>query len=311
MKQHSADAAQVNRPRYTIHIVDNGFYEGDLTIDLPKNADLVIEATDGVRPVIHGALSVNSEQGSAHLQLNGLLIDGKLGINGSLNLEILHCTLMPHGLEAQHHPLNTASTQITIDHSIIGPIHLHNIKSELLIKDGIIDHASGDAIDTVRSESRHGPLIDLERVTIFGKVHAQELRQAQDVIFTAPVEVKHQQCGLVNFSYIPPHSHTPRREHCQPQRTVHPHSKEQLPEGQNQPTEDEPVYPIFSSTRYGDPAYAQLDMRCSSHIRRGASNGSEMGAFNGLRQAQRQDNISQILNEYLPFGLEAGVFYVK
>src|SRR5207302_7536908 len=122
----------------------------------------------GVRPVIHGALTVSSEQSSAHLQLNGLLIDGKLDINGSLNLEILHCTLMPHGLEAQHHPLNTAPTQITIDHSIFVPSHLHNIKTELLIKDSIIDHASGNAIDTVRSESGHGPLIDLERVTICG-----------------------------------------------------------------------------------------------------------------------------------------------
>ena len=132
-QQHPADDdAQANRPRYTIHFVDNGFYDEEITIGLPKNADLVIEATDGVRPVIHGALTVNSEQGSVHLQLNGLLIDGKLEINGSLNLEILHCTLMPHGLEAKHHALNTAPTQITIDHSIIGPIHLHNVKSELL-----------------------------------------------------------------------------------------------------------------------------------------------------------------------------------
>jgi hypothetical protein len=311
MQQHSADDdAQANRPRYTIHIVDNGFYEGDLVINLPKNADLVIEATDGVRPVIHGALTVNSEQGSAHLQLNGLLIDGKLEINGSLNLEILHCTLMPHGLEAKHHPLNTAPTQITIDHSIVGSIHLRNVKSELLVKDSIIDHASGNAIDTVHTESGHGPLIDLERVTIFGKVQAQELRQAQDVIFTAPVEVKHQQCGLISFSYIPPHSHTPRREHCQPQRAIHPRSNAQLPEGQSQPTGNEPVYPLFTSTRYGNPAYAQLDTRCSPHIRRGASDGSEMGAFNSLQQAQRQDNISQMLDEYLPFGLAAEVSYV-
>lgn len=311
MQQHpGGDDAQANRLRCTIHIVDNGFYEGDLIINLPKNADLVIEATNGVRPVIHGALTVNSEEGSAHLQLNGLLIDDKLDINGSLNLEILHCTLMPRGLEAKHHPLNTAPTQITIDHSILGPIHLGNVKSELLVKDGIIDYASGNAIDTVHTESGHGPLIDLERVTIFGKVHAQELRQAQDVIFTAPVEVKNQKCGLVSFSYVSPHSHTPRREHCQPQHTIHPDDNKQSTEGQSQSTDNEPVYPLFTSTHYGNPPYAQLDTRCSPYIRRGASNGSEMGAFNSLQQGQRQDNISQILDEYLPYGLEAGVFYV-
>lgn len=308
-RQESSDS-QLDKPRCTIHIVDNGFYEGDLVINLPENADLVIEATDGARPVIHGTLTVNSEQGSAHLQLNGLLIDGKLDINGSLNLEILHCALMPHGLEARHHRANTAPTRITIDHSITGPIHLRNVKSELLVTDSIIDHASGNAIDSVHSDSGRGPLIDLERVTIFGKVQLQELRLAQDVIFTAPVEVKQQHCGLVCFSYVPARSHTPRREHCQPQRAIHAQSNSQLPDRQGQSEENEPVYPLFTSTRYGDAAYAQLDNCCSPQIRRGASNGSEMGAFNSLRQPQRQDNISQMLDEYLPFGLDAGVFYV-
>ncbi len=310
-QQHqTGDDNPVDKPRCTIHIVDNGFYESDLSINLPENADLVIEATDGVRPVIRGALTVNSEQGSAHLQLNGLLIDGQLDINGGLDIEILHCTLMPHGLEARHHPANTAPTRITIDHSISGPVHLRNVKSELLVRDSIIDHATGNAIDSVHTTSSHGPLIDLERVTIFGKVQLQELRLAQDVIFTAPVEVKQQQCGLVSFSYVPAHSQTPRREHCQPQWTIQPGSDKRLPGRQGQPGEIDPVYPLFTSTRYGDAAYAQLGVRCSSHIRRGASNGSETGAFNSLRQMQRQDNIPRMLDEYLPFGLAAGVFYV-
>jgi hypothetical protein len=313
MQQHlSDDDAQANRPRYSIHIVDNGLYEGDLTINLPKYADLVIEATSGVRPAIQGKLTVISEQASAHLQLSGLLLDGKLEINGSLNLEILHCTLLPGGLEAQHHPLNTAPTQITIDHSLVGPIHLHSVKSELFVKDSIIDHSPSVAIETIHTESGRGPLIDLERVTIFGKVRVQELQNAQDVIFTSPVEVENQQCGLISFSYVPAHSHTPRREHCQPQRTIQTKDNVQLPERQSQPagTENELAYPLFTSIHYGNPAYAQLDIRCSPLIRRGASNGSEMGAFNSLEQAQRQDNISQMLDEYLPFGLEAGVFYV-
>ena len=97
---------------------------------------------------------------------------------------------MPYGLEAQHHPHNTAPIQITIDHSIVGPIHLHNVKSELLVRDSIIDHAPSIAIETVHTESGRGPIIDLERVTIFGSVRVQELHQAQDVIFTAPVEAE-------------------------------------------------------------------------------------------------------------------------
>ncbi|HET8843467.1 MAG TPA: phage tail protein, partial [Ktedonobacteraceae bacterium] len=51
-EQHKG-SFQGDRPCGTIHIVDNGLYsENELIINLPKNADLVIEASDGVRPVI-------------------------------------------------------------------------------------------------------------------------------------------------------------------------------------------------------------------------------------------------------------------
>ena len=45
-------------------------------------------------------------------------------------------------------------------------------------------------------------------------------------------------------------------------------------------------------------------------IRTGADNGSEMGAFNFLRQVQREANIRIVLDEYLRFGMEAGLFFV-
>ena len=35
-----------------------------------------------------------------------------------------------------------------------------------------------------------------------------------------------------------------------------------------------------------------------------------MGAFNLLRQAQRKKNLLTNLDEYLRFGLEAGIFFV-
>ncbi len=91
------------KPQCIIHIHDNGVYsEEDLTIDLPRNSLLVIEAAEGVRPCIASALTVNSSFASARLMLSGLLIDGNLTIDGNLNLEIDHCTLMPSGLVAQH-----------------------------------------------------------------------------------------------------------------------------------------------------------------------------------------------------------------
>lgn len=72
----------------------------------------------------------------------------------------------------------------------------------------------------------------------------------------------------------------------------------------------ERLQPIFTSTRYGDPGYAQLRQSCDRELRTGAEDGSEMGVFNGLKQPQREANLQANLEEYLRFGLEAGIFYV-
>jgi hypothetical protein len=68
--------------------------------------------------------------------------------------------------------------------------------------------------------------------------------------------------------------------------------------------------PAFTSFRYGNAAYAQLDLTSAKELRTGAEDGSEMGAFNHLMQPQREANLRLRLEEYLPFGLEAGLIYV-
>jgi hypothetical protein len=50
-------------------------------------------------------------------------------------------------------------------------------------------------------------------------------------------------------------------------------------------------------------------MDCTRAILSGAADGSEMGAFHSLYQVQRQDNLLQALDEYLPFGLVTGITY--
>lgn len=68
--------------------------------------------------------------------------------------------------------------------------------------------------------------------------------------------------------------------------------------------------PAFTSTRHGQSAYAQLSLTCPEEIRAGAEYGSEMGVFSSLKQPQREANLRAALDEYLRFGLEAGIFYV-
>ncbi len=79
-----------------------------------------------------------------------------------------------------------------------------------------------------------------------------------------------------------------------------------------QPTPDAvKVYPGFTSMRYGNSGYCQLSRDCAAEIRQGADDKAEMGVFHDLYQPQRETNLRVRLDEYLRFGLEAGIFYIN
>jgi hypothetical protein len=67
--------------------------------------------------------------------------------------------------------------------------------------------------------------------------------------------------------------------------------------------------PAFTSLRCADPGYAQLRLSAPEQIRTGADDESEMGAFHDVFAPQRESNLRARLDEYLRFGLEAGIFY--
>jgi hypothetical protein len=78
------------------------------------------------------------------------------------------------------------------------------------------------------------------------------------------------------------------------------------------PDDDRPdVLPHFTSLRYGDPGYGQLRQATDKSIRQGASDEGEMGVMHALFQPQRETNLRIRLDEYLRFGLHAGVFYAS
>ncbi|MGB3613254.1 MAG: hypothetical protein WBA10_05615 [Elainellaceae cyanobacterium] len=70
------------------------------------------------------------------------------------------------------------------------------------------------------------------------------------------------------------------------------------------------LQPDFTSTCYGDPGYGQLRQSCAPELYTGAEDGAEMGVFHSLKQPQREANLKASLEEYLRFGLSAGIFYV-
>ena len=69
--------------------------------------------------------------------------------------------------------------------------------------------------------------------------------------------------------------------------------------------------PAFTSLRYGDAGYCQLADRCRDEIQAGADDESEMGALHHLYQHQREANLRIRLDEYLRFGLQAGIFHAS
>ena len=95
----------------------------------------------------------------------------------------------------------------------------------------------------------------------------------------------------MRYSYVPPGSRTGPRYHCQPTAPG--------------------IRPQFTSLRAAIPAYGQLRLATPDAIRRGADDEGEMGAGHYLYQPQRESNLRIRLDEYLRFGLEAGIFYAS
>src|SRR4030095_6804593 len=143
----------------------------------------------------------------------------------------------------------------------------------------------------------------IENSTVIGKVYTRTMELASNTIFfadlatadtwPAPVRAERLQQGCVRFSYVPPGSQLPRSTHCQPA------TKEDAAR----------VLPVFSSLRYGDAAYCQLSPACALEIVTGADDQVEMGGFHDLYQPRREANLRAVLDEYLRFGREAGIFY--
>jgi len=69
------------------------------------------------------------------------------------------------------------------------------------------------------------------------------------------------------------------------------------------------MLPHFTSRRYGEAGYCQLRSVTAKEIRHGADDEGEMGVMHALFQPQREANLRIRLEEYLRFGLRAGLIY--
>jgi hypothetical protein len=283
---------------------------------------VVVAARNPARPLIAASGEVTLSIGAR----GRLVIDGLVFSGGALRLAaaaddeprelvLRDCTLVP-GVAL--HPDGSATSpgspsllvenpfaKITLERCITGPLRIV-ADVEVALSDCVVD-AGGPENVAYAGDGTGGPggTLTVSESTIIGKLHTKLLQLGSNSIFfarlgpapgetwRAPLIAERRQEGCVRFSYVPTGSETPRRYRCVPDK--------------DHPT----VLPHFTSLRYGTPGYAQLRSATDKAIRQGASDEGEMGVLHALFQPQRETNLHIRLDEYLRFGLHAGVFYAS
>jgi len=299
------------------------YYNETPAVTLPEGVSLTIQAADKMRPVLllSGDFEFRGDLNSS-VAINGLLISGGAltapatkGANPNLlaSLTISHCTLAPMPTSFGSPPAQIEIVEpalrseaedlsIEIDNSITGPLRI-SAENTLTITASIVDAGSSTEVAYADPAcTGFGAPLTITACTVIGKVATRQMTLASDAIFlagtleddpwTAPVNVERLQQGCVRFSYVPPGSQVPRAFRCYPG-----------------PNDTSPTAPAFTSLRFGDPGYCQLAPQSGTAIVQGADNRAEMGVFNGLYQPQRIANLNTMLEGYLRFGLQAGIFY--
>lgn len=313
------------------------------TLPVPKGTDphtLAVAALTQARPVIDTTKGIELDlaQGS-HAILQGLLVAGgpvflnEVGDGQPRTVVISDCTLVPGLTRTATGGAGTPGAAslivldpfatVVVDASITGPIVMVD-GATLVVNGSIIDagdptgvaiagRAKTGALRTVASAadmligngSAYAGNVTLTGTTVIGGLHVERLDASDSILLAdlaagdkrkAAVWTERRQVGCVRFSWLPPTSRTGRRFHCVPPADA---------------TWDQQLElrPNFTSLRFGDAAYTQIAPTTPVEIRRGASDESEMGAGHDLYPPQRERDLTVRLDEYLRYGLEAGIFY--
>lgn len=303
----------------TVEIDDSGRYAAGALAITVNSRQVELRAATKSRPalVLGGELAIDGDD-EGELTINGLLIvGGALRVTGLRRLRLRHCTLVPGGaVTVDGEPaqpgavslfVDSAETEVELDACIVGGLRVH-VDATLRAARSIVDAGEEGVAYASEDGAAGGGQLRLEECTVLGKVHARVIDLASNTIFLArvgeaddsgrwpgPVLADRKQEGCVRFSYLPAGSRTPRRHRCQPERDA----------------DAARLRPVLTSSRYADPGYCQLDRRTPDEVRRGADDESEMGVFHDLFQPQREDYLARRLEDYLRFGLEAGIFFAS
>jgi hypothetical protein len=329
-----------------VELSDSGRFEETPSIAVNAGVRLEFRAANEHRPTLFVAGPIDIRGGeNAEVTLNGLLIAGGAvrvlsGVDNKLRkLRLVHCTLVPgFSLGIDGTPASPGEPsllveqtdnplEIEIDHCILGALRAP-VNATVSIRHSIVD-ANAETNVAYAALDGAGPsgTVSFVNSTIIGTVVTGLLKLASNSIFlsrteddSAPVRSERRQTGCVRFSWLPLEARVPRRYRCQPDLEIAEQIDDAIKQsggGAISPSEREmitesvvaEVVPAFTSLGYGQPGYCQLRISAPEQIRTGADDEAEMGAFHDLFQPQRESNLRTRLDEYLRFGLEAGVFY--
>ncbi|MDE2452258.1 MAG: hypothetical protein KGL43_01575 [Burkholderiales bacterium] len=282
---------------------------------------VVFGARNGARPLIAAGGDITLDIGAhGSLVLDGLVISGATlrlaaaADDAPRTLVLRDCTLVPgRSLNPDRSPAHPGAVSLRIEHpfatvqienSIVGALQCHP-DAQVSAVGSVIDAGTRElAAFEGLAAAEAGATLNLVDCSVVGLVHTRALELASNVIFlgatgaatpagwSAPLRVQRRQQGCVRFSWLPAGAITPRRYRCVSD------------DG------DPALRPQFTSLRYGEPGYAQLLATTPAAIRQGADDEGEIGVMHPLAQPQREANLRIRLEEYLRFGLAAGLFYV-
>lgn len=279
----SAGAARVE----VIQIEDSATYGGLANLEWPippaahaDDFELVVQAAESQRPVLRldEGWSTSTSMRYASITLRGLLLDAPSDLPAANHVSVQFCTT--GALTFRAPPDKDAL--IEVERCITGQLSL-NGPGTLRVRDSVID-------DLTQAIEAPAGTCELERVTALSGVYGPHdagtvvlVLEATHTIFQAKVVALDRFHGCIRYSRAPGDSVLPRKH-----RVV-----------------DAP--PRFVARGRHDPAHARLAQDCAPEIVRGAEDGSEMGAFHGVRLAQRQEALARRLVDFTPAGLTTGI----
>lgn len=303
-----------------IRVLDSGSYQlpGNLAL---SGRTLAIEAANGERPVLapDSADATLTLAGAGRLTLSGVALDGRIVVGEAVEqLRLFHVTLPPGGRRTPDGgPLAAGPSiqvrgfcprlRVQLACSVLGPLEFRADIDELLALDTLV---VGEGTDAISVSGGDGPDTCAERCTFLGAVTVRSVT-ATACLFAAGLFAARTQEGCLRYCYVRTQSRTPRRFACQPELAV----REALDARPGMSTAERAALaglitrrtrPMFVSERFGDAGCGQLEPHVPEPIATGAPDGSEIGAFSHVKQAQRLENLRLRLDEYGPAGIAVG-----